>query len=211
MVTWDRKRYEREKQSFIRQRLHHSPLWSQFTLLFGVSWGAAWLSSWLLWRLFSETHAWARSLPVRYAIAFLVAYAGFFLAVRGWIEIAKYHPEHRDNASQIAPGTLAGSADAGFIVFAVLAMGFVVSGLFMATGGAPMLLETAFEAAFAGVVVSRPLSGDIVLGDWKMRLLMGTWTKALVSVLMLVAVAAWMQHHAPQATTFAGAVRAMMY
>lgn len=70
-----------------------------------------------------------------------------------------------------------------------------------------MLLEVAFEAAFAGVVVRRPLSGDLVLGDWKICLLKNTWRQALAGIVLLVALAGWMQSKAPQASTFAQAVR----
>ena len=94
------------------------------------------------------------------------------------------------------------------MVIAVLILGFIVGGLFFAAGGAPMLLEAAFEAAFAGVVVRR-LSGEFKLGDWKKRLFANTWKPALLSIIVLVAVAAWLQHQAPQASTFSEAVRTM--
>jgi hypothetical protein len=210
MDSWDRKRYEEEKRSFIQKRVHQAPLWGQFTLVFGVSWGAAWFSSWYLLHFFAEAHPWARSLPTRYAIAFLFAYACFFLAVRGWIEFARHEPEHQVDQPQVDLLTW-GSPDAEgcFIVFVVLAVGVAVGGLFLALGGAPMLLEAAFEAVFAGVVVKRPLLGDFVLGGWKMRLLQNTWKQALASILVLVTLAAWLQQQAPQTTTLAAAVRAM--
>ena len=210
MNNWDRKRYEQEKHSFIQRRIHHAPLWGQFTLIFGTAWGAAWLCSWYLLHYFAEAHPWAKNLPTRYAFAFLFAYACFFLAVRIWIEIVKQEPEHQVEQLDVTSTNVAVVDGEGcFIVIAVLLVGFIVSGIFLFIGGAPMLLEAAFEAAFAGVVVRRPLSGDFVLGDWKLRLLQNTWKQALIGILVLVSVAAWLQHQAPQAKTLADAVRIM--
>ncbi len=94
----------------------------------------------------------------------------------------------------------------GCAVAATLTLiGFIIGGLFLAVGGAPMLLEAAFEAAFAGIVVMRPISGNLVLGGWKLRLLQHTWRKALLGLVLLVALAAWLQHRAPAATTLAQA------
>jgi len=212
MDNWDRKRYEQEKQSFIQRRIHHAPLWGQFTLVFGVTWGAAWLCSWYLLRFFAEAHPWARSLPTRYAIAFLFAYACFFLVVRIWIEIVKQDPEDQVEQLDITSLNVAVvDSDGCFIVIAVLLVGFIVSGIFLFIGGAPMFLEAAFEAAFAGVVVRRPLSGDFVLGGWKMRLLQSTWKQALIGIVALVTVSAWLQHQAPQAKTLADALRTMTH
>jgi hypothetical protein len=138
MHNWDRNRYDEEQRRFIQRRIHLAPLWGQFTLVFGASWGAAWSCSWFLLRFVADAHPWARSLPIRYAIAFLFAYACFLLAIRIWIETVNF-----------------------------------------------------------------------VLGDWKMRLLQSTWKQALAGILTLVAVASWLQQQAPQASTFAGAVRAI--
>jgi hypothetical protein len=89
-----------------------------------------------------------------------------------------------------------------------LVIGFIVGGLFFAVGGAPLLLEAVFEAAFAGVVVRR-MSGNLVLGDWKMRLLKNTWLPAIGALLVLLVIAASLHKAAPQATTFAQAVTAI--
>ena len=66
------------------------------------------------------------------------------------------------------------------------------------------MLEVAFEVAFAGTVVKR-LGRTEIVGDWARRLLAGTWLHALVA-LLLVGVAAWLQHQAPRATKFSEAV-----
>jgi hypothetical protein len=70
----------------------------------------------------------------------------------------------------------------------------------------PLLLEVAFEVAFAGVIVRR-LSGRRTLGDWLGALVRNTWLHALVTLCILVALAAWLQFSAPQASTFAAAVK----
>lgn len=210
MERWDRNRYEQEKQKFIQRRIHQAPLWSQLTLLFATSWGAAWFCSWFLWKVFAKDHYWASSLPIRYALAFLFAYGCFFIAVRIWVDRVKQEPHQQYNSSDfIDVGTYPGDAEGCFIVIALAIIGFIIAGLFLAIGGAPMLLEAAFEAAFAGVVVTRPLSGNLVLGNWKRRLLANTWKKALVSLLVLVAVAAWLQKQSPQAKTLAQAIRTL--
>ncbi|MBI3481321.1 MAG: hypothetical protein HY016_13360 [Nitrosomonadales bacterium] len=98
---WDSKRYEQEKRRFIQRRIHLSPLWSQFTLIFAVSWGAAWLCSWFLWRFFANTYAWASSLPIRYIIAFLFAYGSFFPSVRIWIYVVQNEPADKTSWSDI--------------------------------------------------------------------------------------------------------------
>lgn len=208
MQIWDRKRYEEEKRRFIQQRINLSPLWSHFTLVFASCWGAAWLSSWSLLHFFSASHAWARSLSVRYAIAFVLAYGVFFLSVRVWIDVVRRETHQQDESFDLGDGGFGGDAEGCLMVIVVILIGFVVGGLFFAAGGAPMLLEAAFEAAFAGVVVRR-LSGEITLGDWKRRLFINTWLPALMSMIVLIVVAAWLQHKAPQASTFAGAVRSI--
>ncbi len=207
MTGWDQRRYEQEKQSFVAKRVNLAPLWSQFTLIFAATWGSAWFCSWFLWHFFSPTHDWARSLPLRYAIAFLFAYACFFLAARVWIEEAKREPGQQLESPDLGNAMYPADGDGCLLVIVLLVIGFIVGGFFVVGGGAPLLLEAAFEAAFAGVVVRRPILGDLVLGGWKLKLLENTWRRALLGFLALLAVAAALQTKAPQATTFAEAVR----
>ncbi len=206
--SWDRQKYQREKRNFIERRINQAPLWTHFACMFGGCWGAAWLCSWLVLTFFGASHAWARSLPMRYGTAFLFAYLCFFVAVRVWIDFAKKEPQYQ---AQSSSGFDIPSGDGGegcLVVVAVLVVGFIVGGLFFALGGAPLLLEAAFEAAFAGVVVRR-MSGNLVLGDWKMRLLKNTWLPATGALLVLLVVATGLHKAAPQATTFAQAVTAI--
>jgi hypothetical protein len=85
---------------------------------------------------------------------------------------------------------------------------FVVAGLFALTGGLPLLLEAAFEVAFAGIMVRR-LSRIEVLGNWAGRLFHTTWIHAGVTLLVLVAIAAGVQQRAPKAKTFAEAIKSL--
>lgn len=214
MSAWNEDRYEREKRRFIGARMARAPLRMHFTVLFAVTWGAAWLCSWLLLHVVAPSHAWARMLPARYAIAFLFAYGCFFLAARIWMEIARELPESQSGAAELNDlfnyGSGGGDGDSCLLVIATLIIGFLVGTLFLAIGGAPMLLEAAFEAAFAGVVVTRPLRGKLVIGDWKGRLLANTWKPALGGFVALVGLAAFLHAKAPQAETFAQAVAALL-
>jgi hypothetical protein len=211
MTNWNHSQYEQEKESFIRRRVKFAPLWGQFALLFAATWGAAWFCSWFLWRFFAPAHVWAQSLALRYAIAFLFAYACFFLAVRLWIEVAKKEPERQLDSASFDLVPYPADGEGCLLALALLAAGFVVVGLFMAAGGAPLLLEAAFEAAFAGVIVRRPIAGDLVLGGWKARLFANTWKQALAGLAALLAIAYVLHARAPQATTLAEAVRAILH
>lgn len=215
MSPWNEERYEEEKRAFIRARAAGGPLLVQFSVLFAATWGAAWACSALLLHLFGPAHPWARLLPMRYAIVFIFAYACFFLAVRVWIKVARKLPhrsyDRSDSDWDWGYTDLDFSSDDGcmyviLILVVVLIAGFLLSGLFLAIGGAPLLLEVAFEAVFAGVVVARPFKGNFVVGDWKGRLLANTWKPALVTFVVLVSLASYLHSKAPQATTFAQAV-----
>ena len=208
MEFWDRKRYEVEKRRFIQQRINLAPVWTHFTLIFAASWAVAWLASWSLLHFFAATHAWARSLPIRYSIAFVCAYGCFFLAVRIWINVVRREPHQQDGLLDLNGLDMGGDAEGCLMVALLLILGFIIGGIFFGLGGAPMLLEAAFEAAFAGVVVRR-LSGEFQLGDWKKRLLLNTWKSAVFGFILLVGIATWLQHQAPQASTFSEAVRAI--
>lgn len=127
--------------------------------------------------------------------------------MRVWIDFAKRSPEFRSTDASSLEWLRLGEAggEGCLIVVAVLVLGTVIGSLFFALGGAPLLLEAAFEAAFAGVVVRR-ISGNLELGGWKMRLLQNTWLPALCALFVLLAIASALHWVAPQATTFAQAV-----
>ena len=91
------------------------------------------------------------------------------------------------------------------MVLAIALAALLVAGLFWASGGFTALLEVAFEVAFTGTVVRR-LGRTEIVGNWAGRLFAGTWLHALVALLLLVGVAAWLQRRAPGATKFSTAV-----
>jgi hypothetical protein len=93
------------------------------------------------------------------------------------------------------------------IIFGVLALALVLSGIFWLVGGYAMLFEVAFEVAFAGTVVYG-LDRRYTLGDWAGTLIRRTWIPALVVGAVLVAFAAKMQHDHPEAKTLAQAFKA---
>ena len=88
---------------------------------------------------------------------------------------------------------------------ALTAVALIAATLFAMLGGLPLLLEVAFELAFAGVVVRR-ISGRQELGNWVGVLIRNTWWQALLALVLLVGLAAWLQAKAPQAKTFSQAV-----
>lgn len=196
---WDAARYFREKRGFVASRLALRAVHLHAGLMFAATWLAGWFMSWLLLRL--GLH----SMPVRYALAFAFSYLVFMLCVRIWADTLR--AERGAGGGDGFGGLDTGPVDAEgcAVVLAALALGMLAAGIFAATGGLPLLLEAAFEVAFAGVVVRRA-SRRQVLGSWAAVLVRNTWLHALGAALVLVIVAAVLQAKAPQARTFAQAV-----
>lgn len=198
---WDAARYQRERRSFIERRLLLRPVTLHAGLIFGVTGFAGWLASKLLLALGM------RNMPLRYALAFLLSYLVFALAVRVWSDFMR---AERDGASGWGGGFLQG-ADGGegcLMVLAFLLAGLLLAAVFALFGGGSLLLEVAFEVVFAGVVVRR-LGRRETVGDWSGRLLRNTWLPATVAALVLVTAAGWLQHEVPAARTLGEAVRAL--
>ena len=197
---WDRGRYEREKRNFIETRRNLRPVLLHVSLIFTATWLAGWGFSVLL-LMFGMTN-----MPARYAISFFLSYLVFIACVRVWADLIR--AEH-------GGGWDGGGLDAGgvdgegcLVVLVVLALGLVASGLFAVIGGLPLLLEVAFEVAFAGVIVRR-VSRKLTVGDWLGALIRNTWLHALAALIVLVTVAAVLQAKAPEAKTFAAAVKSL--
>jgi hypothetical protein len=87
-------------------------------------------------------------------------------------------------------------------------LAFILSGLFWAIGGYGLLLEVAFEIAFAGTVV-RGIGKQSMLGNWPKALLQRTWWIALAVMAVVVAIAGMMQSAAPDAVTMVQAYKAV--
>lgn len=197
---WDRGRYEREKRNFIETRRNLRPVYLHASLIFAVTWLAGWGFSWLLLAFGM------RNMPARYAISFFLSYLVFIACVRVWSDLVRTERSNGWDAG--APDVGAVDGEGCLVLLAVLALGLVAAALFAMLGGLPLLLEVAFEVAFAGVVVRRA-SRKVTVGDWMGALIRNTWLHALAALVVLVTVAAVLQSKAPQARTFAEAVKSL--
>ena len=198
---WDGARYEREKRRFIESRLQFRSVYFHTALIFTITWLAGWLCSWALLKVG------AHNMPLRYGISFLFSYGVFVLCVRQWAGYMRAERGSGDlgGGSFDMPGA---DAEGCFFVFIALIAGLLVAALFAMSGGLPLLMEVAFEVVFAGIVVKR-LSRKQTLGDWLGALVRNTWIHALVALIALVSVAAILQVKAPQAATFAAAIKTL--
>ncbi len=80
---WDRARYEREKRSFIESRLRLRSVYFHAALIFTVTWLTGWAFSWALLK-FGVV-----SMPLRYGLSFVLAYAAFVVCVRVWADFMR--------------------------------------------------------------------------------------------------------------------------
>jgi hypothetical protein len=198
---WDRERYEREKRNFIAWRQRFRSVYFHTALIFSLTWLAGWLWSWALLKLGMA------NMPLRYAISFFLSYVVFVACVRVWADIVR--AERGGQWDINALDFPSGDGEGCLVALAVLVLGLVAAGLFAMTGGLPLLLEVAFEVAFAGVVVRR-LSYKVTLGNWVGALVKNTWIHALAALLVLLGIAAVLQAKAPAATTFAAAIKTLL-
>ncbi|MFC5496486.1 hypothetical protein ACFPOE_02990 [Caenimonas terrae] len=202
---WGQARYEREKRNFIERSRQLRPVFFHVALIFGATWLAGWGFSWLL-LAFGMT-----AMPVRYAISFFLSYLVFIGCVRVWADFVSRESSGSGGGAWDGSAVDLGAADGEGcrVMLAVLALGLAASAVFALVGGLPLLLEVAFEVAFAGVVVRR-LSRRVIVGDWLGALIRATWLPTLVALIVLVTLAAALQAMAPQAQTFGAAVKALL-
>ena len=201
MSFWDERKERNERHVFVSRRLDQAPPVTAVALMFTGTWLCAWLASAGLLQLGLQ------SMPLRYALAFALAYVCFFGFVRIWCDFAKREPE-RKNSSTSFDVPSGGDAEGCLIVLAAVALAFVLSGLFWLIGGYGLLLEVAFEVAFAGTVV-RGIGRQSMLGNWPKVLFQRTWWIALIVMVAVAAFAAMMQSAAPQALTAAQAYKSI--
>lgn len=201
---WDAARYAVEKRRFIADRLRHRFIAAHTWLIFSATWASGWGVSGLL------LSAGMKNMPLRYGLALAVSYPVFFLCVRVWAGAMRSAPaaDNRFIRSRDLPDLLNAPADGEgcLVALVALAVGGLLAVVFMLIGGPELLLEVAFEVAFAGTLVRR-LRHFQVVGNWKERLLRSTAPFSLAVMLGLVAIAAGLQHRVPSATTFAQACR----
>jgi hypothetical protein len=201
MSFWDKRKEHNERHLFVSRRLDLAPPVTAVALIFSGTWLCAWLASAALLALGM------RNMPLRYVLAFVIAYACFFGFVRIWCDFAKREPEKKfsDNYFDLPSG---GDGEGCLIVLALIAVALVLSGLFWAIGGYGLLLEVAFEIAFAGTVV-RGIGKQSMLGNWPKALLQRTWWIALIVMIVVAFFAVVVQNNAPGALTAAQAFKSI--
>ena len=200
--SWDAARYALEKRRFIAARLRDRFIGAHTWLIFTATWASGWGVSGLL------LSAGMKNMPLRYGLALAVSYPVFFLSVRVWAG-AMRSASPADNRFNLRFTDLLnapGDGEGCLVTLVALAVGGLLAGVFMLIGGPELLLEVAFEVAFAGTLVRR-LRHFQVVGNWKERLLRRTAPFAVAVMLGLVAIAAGLQYRVPSATTFAQACR----
>jgi hypothetical protein len=202
-MHWDWRRERNEREQFVSERLQHRPPVLAVALIFMAVWLSGWACSALLLR------AGLVSIPLRYGISTLLSYGVFVLTVGWWCRLA---------VAPVKPPTersrwyhwldIPSSGDEGcLIVLGALLVALLVSGIVWLLGGYAVLLEVAFEVAFAGTLVRR-LGHDHTLGNWSSTLLRRTWPLALLMTSIVVGIGAKLQHDHPEASTIAQAIRA---
>lgn len=203
MSDWRWRDYLKQRRDFVEARRQHTPV-SGVALVFIATIVAGWACSVVLWRVFDMA-----SMPLRYALSTAVAYAAFFPAIRVWADYQRPMPADQARSSSWGDlGDVPVDGEGCLIALAVIALGFLAAGLVAAFGGFAVLLEVAFEVAFAGVLVRRALHPSFAVGRWWQVLLRRTWLLALLMAALAVWAAAQLQQHAPQAHTLGEALAA---
>jgi hypothetical protein len=200
MSIWDERKERNERHLFVSRRLDMAPPVTAVALMFAGTWLCAWAVSAAL--VAQGMH----SMPLRYSIAFAVAYACFFCLVRIWCDFAKREPSRAKSGGYF--DLPIADAEGCLWVLAIFALMFILSGVFWAVGGYALLLEVAFEVAFAGTVV-RGMGKQSMLGNWANALLRRTWWMALLVMALLAGFAATMQSAAPETDTIAQAYKSI--
>jgi hypothetical protein len=201
---WTPDEYETRRRSFVESRQLHRHLYVHLSLILGGTAAAGWICSWALLKL--GLHR----LPLRYLLAFAASYAVFLMLVRAWAGfLGNGRGEEvgwSESADVVRDVAFWGDSEGCFV-----SVGFWVLGILCAIavgvfGGVPLLLGVAFEVVFAGAVVRSARRSSFVVGDWLGAALRGTWLPAAVTGSVLVGLASYLQHKAPQARSLVEAV-----
>ena len=168
---------ERERRGFIEARKNRVSMWG-VSLVFALTLFVTWLSSWLLLKMGLQ------SMPLRYALNILAGYGAFFCAIRVWADYQKRHPSERQaNSDSAAFDFPAVDADGCLFFIALIAAAFLMGALF-AWVGTSLLLEVAFEVAFAGALVRR-MGRTQEIGNWHVVVFQKTrWWVALLIIVV---------------------------
>jgi hypothetical protein len=190
---------------FVREREHHVSLLG-LTLVFSATMLCMWLfSALLLWGGMT-------SMSVRYLCSAGLAYVSFFVWMRLWIEeqIPAPKPKNENTGWDGSGGDAIFAHEGCMIVVLIFVFGFVVSVMVSVLGGIPLLLEVAFEAAFAGTLVGRINRRDWTSGHWYFALLKHTWLPTLLAAVLAFGVGAMLEKKAPEAVKFSEAWRVIL-
>ena len=200
MNGWDERTLINERRKFIEARADRTSILG-VSFIFTTTLAFAWLVSFVLLKL-GMLH-----MPLRYAISFCLAYFVFFWSVRIWADFQRKHPQDRDrNSGSFDFPVVDAGGEGCLIVLGVFLVGGLFSCVLWAFGGFSILLEVAFEIAFAGTVVRSAFRKTHAVGDWHIALLKRTWVPALTLLLMTVGFAHYLQLRAPQATKLSDAL-----
>ena len=202
MNPWSLRDYWRERTRFVQARAHRTSVLG-VALVFGTTTLAGWLCSVAL-----RVWAGVTSMPLRYAISALLAYAVFFGCVRVWADFQRRLPSESDRGDWSAWSDLPLFDGEGcLIALGFLALGVLLSAGLWAFGGFAALLEVAFEVAFAGTVVKSALRPGFVVGRWWQVLWRRTALPAALLTVVMVAIAVVAQRHFPDAQTLTQVLR----
>jgi hypothetical protein len=193
---WTYKDYMNERRRFIGEREFKTSTLG-VALLLGATIAVGWMASYGLRKLGLT------SMPLRYGISYLLAYASFFLWVRIWADFQKLPPKDYSTAQrgtdELRDASLLGGGEAGLFIILMVGLGLVGAVFMSLVSAFAVLLEVAFELAFAGVVVKRAFHADRVVGQWWRVLFKRTWLFAVAMGAALMVSAAWLQSLYPSA------------
>ncbi|MBS7808757.1 hypothetical protein [Variovorax sp. PCZ-1] len=200
MKPWNEAKLESERNVFVEARKHRTSALG-LSLVFVVTLIATWLASAALLKQTALSMSW------RYVAAMCVGYAVFFCAVRIWADFQKRHPVERGNSSWDMPTDIpAVDAEGCFFVVIFFFLALLLAGT-ISWLGVPILLEVAFEVAFAGAVVRRMGQVDYYVGGWHWVLLKKTaWILVMLMILVYFG-AQYLQKQHPSIRTMADILR----
>jgi hypothetical protein len=200
---WTRDKYRSIKASFIDRYADLS--YFSLALVLGLVAGAAWACSHFMLSKWQMT-----SMPVRYLVSGSVAYLVFVVLIRiwaDWIQEESQYYSVRRNVTEGAAWEAVPEAMGSWIVVSGLMLVLVlVMALF---GGVAVLLEVAFEVAFAGVIVEHAARINVV-GSWFRLLLRKTMWRAVLMTVLWALLGAYLQYKVPSAVTLSQALNRLI-
>ncbi len=201
MEFWSKHKLETERKRFVAARKDHVS-WTGLAAVFLVTFFATWAASTALF------HWTTLRMPVRYVLAMVVGYGVFFLVVRVWSDFQKRAPQYRprDNDDVATLELMQFDNGSGFFLVIIGLPLALIFGALVSWIGAAMLLEVAFEVAFAGVMVRSVWKTDHTVGNWQGALLRKTWLWAALAMLLVYQGAHFLQSRFPSLQTAADVV-----